>query len=57
MVMQGDTFKEKANFSVTQTTKAKQLDFCVYRSGAVNSKFHLIQSFFEIFARFLSFHV
>ena len=33
-----------------------------YRSGTlnsntVNSKFHLIQSFFEIFARFLSFHV
>ena len=35
--------------------------FC-YRSGTVNSntvnsKFHLIRSFFEIFARFLSFHV
>ena len=34
----------------------------VYRSGTVdlntvNSKFHLIRSFFEIFARFLSFHV
>ena len=34
----------------------------VYRSGTVNlntvnSKFHLIQSFFEIFARFLLFHV
>ena len=33
-----------------------------YRSGmlnsnTVNSKFHLIQSFFEIFARFLLFHV
>ena len=33
-----------------------------YRSGTVNSntvnsKFHLIQSFFDIFARFLSFHV
>ena len=33
-----------------------------YRSGMVNSKmvnskFHLIQSFFEIFAKFLSFHV
>ena len=39
-----------------QTHKSK------YRSGTlnsnmVNSKFHLIQSFFEIFARFLSFHV
>ena len=40
------------------------LDFSVlrYRSGTVNSntvnaKFHLIRSFFEIFARFLSFHV
>ena len=34
----------------------------MYRSGpvnlnTVNSKFHLIRSFFEIFARFLSFHV
>ena len=34
----------------------------IYRSGtlnsnAVNSKCHLIRSFFEIFARFLSFHV
>ena len=34
----------------------------LYRSGTVNSntvnsKFHLIRSFFEIFARFLSFHV
>ena len=36
--------------------------FMEYRSGTVNSnmvnsKFHLIQSLFEIFARFLSFHV
>ena len=35
---------------------------CGYRLGTVNSntvnsKFHLIQSFFEIFARFLLFHV
>ena len=34
----------------------------IYRSGmvnsnTVNSKFHLIRSFCEIFARFLSFHV
>ena len=34
----------------------------LYRSGTVNSntvnsKFHLIRSFFEIFDRFLSFHV
>ena len=34
----------------------------VYRSGTLNSntvnlKFHLIRSFFEIFARLLSFHV
>ena len=34
----------------------------IYRSGTVNSntvnsKFHLIRSFFEIFARFLLFHV
>ena len=28
-----------------------------FNSNTVNSKFHLIQSFFEIFARFLSFHV
>ena len=37
-------------------------DYNEYRSGTdnsntVNSKFHLIQSFFEIFARFLSFYV
>ena len=36
--------------------------FVYYRSDTVNSntvnlKFHLIWSFFEIFARFLSFHV
>ena len=36
--------------------------FRKYRSGTVNSntvnsKFHLIRSLFEIFARFLSFHV
>ena len=35
---------------------------CIYRSGTVNSntvnsKFHLIRSFCEIFARFLLFHV
>ena len=35
---------------------------CLYRSGTpnsntVNSKFHLIRSFFEILARILSFHV
>ena len=39
-----------------------RLIFYQYRSGTVNSntvnsKFHLIRSFFEIFARFLSFHV
>ena len=28
-----------------------------YRSGTVNSKFHLIQSFCEYLARLLSFHV
>ena len=31
--------------------------FDCYRSGTLNSKFHFIQSFYEIFARFLSFHV
>ena len=40
----------------------KLLNKASYRSGTlnsntVNSKFHLIRSFFEIFARFLSFHV
>ena len=30
---------------------------CRYKSGTVNSKFHLIRSFCKIFARFLSFHV
>ena len=38
------------------------LKCCFYRSGTVNSntvnsKFHLIRSFLEIFAKFLSFHV
>ena len=38
------------------------VDINLYRSGTVNlntvnSKFHLIRSFFEIFVRFLSFHV
>ena len=28
-----------------------------FNSNTVNSKFHLIRSLFEIFARFLSFHV
>ena len=37
-------------------------NFFTYKSGTVNSntvnsKFHLIRSFFEIFARFLLFHV
>ena len=38
------------------------MEICLYRSGTVNSntvnsKFHLIRSFFEIFAKFLPFHV
>ena len=42
--------------------KPKSIVLLLYRSGTlnsntVNSKFHLIRSFFEIFARFLSFHV
>ena len=35
-------------------------EFCrsgTLNSNTVNSKFHLIRSFFQIFARFLSFHV
>ena len=41
---------------------ASQMAKMYYRSGTansktVNSKFHLIRSFCEIFARFLSFHV
>ena len=40
----------------------RRVSFYQYRSGTVNSntvnsKFHLIRSFFEIFARFLLFHV
>ena len=40
----------------------RMVERLIYRSGTVNpntvnSKFHLIRSFFEIFARFLSFHV
>ena len=48
-------------FEVTTENK-KTSKTLIYRSGTVNSntvnsKFHLIRSFFEIFARFLSFHV
>ena len=44
------------------TEMRNKLNQMKYRSGTlnsntVNSKFHLIRSFFEIFARFLLFHV
>ena len=50
----------KASFSCSFSQAS--FAFSEYRSGmvnsnTVNSKFHLIRSFFEIFARFLSFHV
>ena len=50
------------NFVVITISFQVSIKISRYRSGTVNSntvnsKFHLIQSFFEIFARFLSFHV
>ena len=56
------------NIDVSENKRITCLDLrfhwscSLYRSGTlnlntVNSKFHLIRSFFEIFARFLSFHV
>ena len=39
------------------TTESTQYRSGTVNSNTVNSKFHLIQSFCEIFARFLSFHV
>ena len=52
-------FKNIKKFLIDSHVKASGR---IYRLGTVNSntvnsKFHLIQSFFEIFARFLSFHV
>ena len=49
-------------FIMLKPQKALIWYFCRYRSGTVNSKtvnskFHLIRSFFEYFARILSFHV
>ena len=54
----GEDFATKYNYE-----KRSLADVTIhYRSGTVNSntvnsKFHLIRSFCEIFARFLSFHV
>ena len=60
---------EKYSYDLEQEMKMSNFDVnkyvlncALYRLGTlnsntVNSKFHLIQSFFEIFARFLSFHV
>ena len=47
---------------ITNKFNDSSLVLSSYRSGTVNSntvnsKFHLIRSFCEIFARFLSFHV
>ena len=43
--------------SFLQTIRNWQYRSGTVNSNTVNSKFHLIQSFFEIFDRFLSFHV
>ena len=55
--------KSKKEHILSMETEAhdKKKD-SLYRSGTVNSntvnsKFHLIRSFFEIFARYLLFHV
>ena len=55
-------FRVLFNFSLTLRFIVKYIISSLYRSGmlnsnTVNSKFHLIQSFCEIFARFLLFHV
>ena len=52
----------KCGFQISDLTLLYQTLFVVYRSGTlnsntVNSKFHLIRSFFEILATILSFHV
>ena len=58
----GDYWRNYINNNVfLRSTSLNDPSFS-YRSGkvnsnTVNSKFHLIQSLFEIFARFLSFHV
>ena len=39
------------------TVNSNTVNSNTVNSNTVNSKFHLIQSFCEIFARFLSFHV
>ena len=54
--------KDGLEFKQAPKENEKQVIVNNYRSGTVNSntvnsKFHLIQSFCEIFARFLSFHV
>ena len=62
--MHADLFMIKIRVSTANEyyCNVSQHDQAYYRSGTlnsntVNSKFHLIQSFFEIFTRFLSFHV
>ena len=52
----------KVNYSTLNFLCRQRSFISIYRSvtvnsNTVNSKFHLIRSFFEIFARFLSFHV
>ena len=56
VTLHANTWFNEAGISIRKSL------FMIYRSGMVNSnmvnsKFHLIRSFFEIFARFLSFHV
>ena len=56
----GTVFSMQKGYQLIYTEECSE--FTWYRLGTVNSnmvnsKFHLIQSFFEIFARFLSFHV
>ena len=62
-ILMSDSKSEVNQKGKSHTSEVKALCYCYkYRSGTVNSntvnsKFHLIRSFFEIFARFLSFHV
>ena len=50
------SFRSK-NFVACEHSFTKYYRSGTLNSNMVNSKFHLIRSFFEIFARFLSFHV
>ena len=63
IIMDLSSFQPDFTSTISSKTIGNKDGYKVYyRSGTVysnmvNSKFHLIQSFFEIFTKFLSFHV